>query len=382
MVFAVVTGGGTSGHVIPAIAVIEALEDAGIAPSQLRYVGAKRGIETRLMRDVDVEAQFLPISGLQRSLAPRHIWANLMLPWRLLRSTFLARALMKSWKPQVVVSLGGYASEPMARAAKSAGVPLVCVSYDRTPGLATKRQQRYATSCAVAFADSPLRKAVHTGAPVRRSIRTLNRNTFRDTELSNFALLPESRVVTIVGGSLGSAVLNDSAQSIVDGIVESNMSNVVVIHICGERFMSTPEPRITGAVTYKRFGYTDQMDSIYALTDVLVCRAGASTVAEIATLGLCSVVIPWKDAADNHQELNARWLANANAAVMLTESQCTGTALADTVVELLHDESRRTEIQRAAYDLGRLHRSNALVDLITSVAKNDLRSGTTKDSLL
>ena len=133
MVYAVVTGGGTSGHVIPAMAILEGLLEAGHTANELRYVGSRRGIERSLMVSSDVAGEYLPISGLQRSLSPRGIARNLALPFRLVRSRLMARALIKRWQPHVVVSVGGYASEPMSAAAIAAGVPLVCVSYDRTP---------------------------------------------------------------------------------------------------------------------------------------------------------------------------------------------------------------------------------------------------------
>lgn len=373
MVFAVVTGGGTSGHVIPAIAVLEALEDAGYSTSNLRYVGAERGIETRLMKDVPVEAVFLPISGFQRSLQLRRLWQNVLLPFRLLRSTQKAKALIAKWAPQVVVSLGGYASEPMARAARAAHVPLVCVSYDRIPGLATKRQQRYAAACAVAFADSHLNNATHTGAPIRRSIRSLNRASQRARALERYSLTPQTQVITVVGGSLGSAVLNEAVQGILQKVHDVGLSEIAVVHLCGERFMSTPEPTVPKSVTYLRIGYTDHMDDVYSMTDVLVCRAGASTVAEIAALGLCSIVVPWKDAAENHQELNARWLSDADAAVMLHEDDCNDGTVADVVCDLLVDTHRRQKIASAAYKMGELHRSSALVDLIVSVANRTVQ---------
>lgn len=369
MVFAVVTGGGTSGHVIPAIAVLEALEDAGYSRSELRYVGALRGIETRLMKSEAVVSEFLPISGLQRSLTPRRLWQNVMLPIRLVRSTLMARSLVKKWQPEVVVSVGGYASEPMARAAKKAGIPLVCVSYDRRPGLATKRQQKYAVCCAVAFADSQLQRAIHTGAPVRRKIRQLDKKRLRNSALQSPSLPITAKVVTIVGGSLGSAVLNNAVGDIMKSISEAGLTDVAVVHICGERFLSTSMPHVPANITYVRHGYVDDMESVYAMSDIVICRAGASTVAEIATIGLCALIVPWKDAAEQHQEMNARWLADEGAAVMLHERDCNGESLGRIVRELLQDDDRRHSIEAAAYALGEIHRSSALVDAIVNASQ-------------
>jgi UDP-N-acetylglucosamine--N-acetylmuramyl-(pentapeptide) pyrophosphoryl-undecaprenol N-acetylglucosamine transferase len=386
MVFAVVTGGGTSGHVIPALAVLEALEDAGYSPEDLRYVGSQRGIETRLMKSSPVESHFLPISGLQRSFSLSKLMANAALPLRLFRSTSAAIRLIRQWNPKVVISLGGYASEPMARAARKQNIPLVCISYDRIPGLATKRQQRYAIACAVAFEDSDLERSEYTGAPVRRSIRSLNRAHRRADARRVLDIASHAKVVTVVGGSLGSGLLNNAIPGVLHEIVQCNLDDIVldgtvVLHICGERFLNEPIPDVPTGVTYRRFGYVDQMSDFYAVTDVLVCRAGASTVAEIATVGLSSIIVPWKDAADNHQELNARWLSDAGAAIMLTESQVSSGLLGVEVTQLLSNEKSRIELEKKALDLGSVHRSNRLVELIQRVAMTASPHGESKESL-
>jgi UDP-N-acetylglucosamine--N-acetylmuramyl-(pentapeptide) pyrophosphoryl-undecaprenol N-acetylglucosamine transferase len=368
MVFAVVTGGGTSGHVVPAMAILEALEDAGYPTDMLRYVGTKRGIENTLMKSSPVESAFLPISGLQRSWRPSKLIQNLLLPFRLSNATSLAGELVRKWNPNIVISVGGYGSEPMARAARKARIPVMCVSYDRVPGLATKKQQYYAVCCAVAFEDSKLRNARHTGAPIRRAIRQLDRVAQRPVACQEFGIPAGSRVVTVVGGSLGSGLLNDSVSSILHELDTQQIRDVAVVHICGERFASQPEPQVPDGVTYRRLAYTDRMADVYAMTDVLVSRAGASTIAEIAAVGVAAIVVPWKAAADNHQELNARWLADPSAAVMMSERECTDGFLGKEVRSLLTNDSLRYDMAQRAYELGEIHRGSSLVDLIKRVS--------------
>jgi UDP-N-acetylglucosamine--N-acetylmuramyl-(pentapeptide) pyrophosphoryl-undecaprenol N-acetylglucosamine transferase len=372
MVFAVVTGGGTAGHVIPAIAIIEALEDAGYPTDMLRYVGSRRGIERRLMENTGVVSEYLPISGLQRSFNPAKIIQNLVLPFRLMNATSLATQLLQKWSPNIVISVGGYASEPMARAARKARIPVMCVSYDRIPGLATKKQQYYAVCCAVAFEDSRLRNARYTGAPIRRSIRQIDRTARRVDACTSFGIPENYRVVSVVGGSLGSGLLNDSIQSVLDELDKQNISQVAVLHLCGERFASTSEPRVPDGVHYQRVAYTDRMDNVYAISDVLVSRAGASTVAEIAAVGVASIIVPWKDAAGNHQEQNAKWLADPSAAVMMSEGEVRDGFLGKEVCALLGNNELRLDMAARAYEMGSIHRSNALVDLIklTSYDRN------------
>jgi UDP-N-acetylglucosamine--N-acetylmuramyl-(pentapeptide) pyrophosphoryl-undecaprenol N-acetylglucosamine transferase len=373
MVFAVVTGGGTSGHVIPAIALLEALEDAGYPSDMLRYVGSRRGIEQRLMQSSSVAAEYLSISGLQRSLHPSKIFQNIMLPIRLSNSTAKAMQLLREWNPAVVISVGGYASVPIARAARKLRIPLLCVSYDRKPGLATKKQQYYAVACAVAFEDSTLRNARHTGAPVRRDLRLLDVTARRPEALKSLNIRTDHKVVTVVGGSLGSGLLNSSINSILTEIDAQELRNITLIHICGERFLSEPAPVVPSDIEYRRIGYSDQMSDIYAVTDLLVCRAGASTVAEIATVGLAAIIVPWKDAADNHQELNAHWLADPSAAIMMSERECRDGYLGKEVSRLLRDDETRNDMADRAREMGAIHRSSALVDLVKRISydKND-----------
>ena len=367
-IFAVVTGGGTSGHVIPARAICEMLIEAGYDRSEIAYVGSRRGVEQELMSDNLVHSEYLPISGLQRSLTFRNVARNVALPFRLLRSRLIARRLIRSWNPRVVVSVGGYASEPMSRAAIAANIPLVCVSYDRMPGLATKRQAVRASACAVAFDGSSLPRAVVTGAPVRKELRDVDVDATRQASREALGIAVDARVVAITGGSLGSEVLNGCAGQILARSHEAGIHNVVVYHVVGNRFVRSPMPHVPPGAQYIRVGYESNMKDLYASLDVLLCRAGASTVAEVATVGVPAILVPWPGAADNHQELNARWLTDIGGAVLASDAGCIDGTVAETVVDLLSDSSRRSELATTARAMGERHRSGALVALIQSVA--------------
>jgi len=367
MVYAVVTGGGTSGHVIPAMAILEGLLEAGHSADELRYVGSRRGVEKSLMAKSPIAAEYLPISGLQRSLSVKGITRNLALPYRLLRSRVLARVLMKKWQPKVVVSVGGYASEPMSRAAIAAGVPLVCVSYDRTPGLATRRQAQHAAISAVAFEGSDLPHAVVTGAPVRAELRHLDTHNYRSAARHILSVPDDALMVTIVGGSLGSGVLNGLAPELLTAMGSSPLTPLVLFHVAGPRDEGSHMPFVPN-VQYIRVGYESRMAEVYAATDVLIARAGASTIAEIATIGMASVIVPWSGASDDHQAKNASWLADEGAAVMCSEADCTDGAVVSHVMRLLENSDERSNLQEKSRALGSLHRSNALYREIQNAA--------------
>jgi len=369
MVFAVVTGGGTSGHVIPAQAILEALLEAGYPTDELRYVGSTRGVERSLMKPFPIEAVYLPVSGLQRTINVRNLGRNFVFPLRLLQSRIAARRHLREWSPSVVVSVGGYASEPMSRAAIAAGVPLVCVSYDRIPGLATRRQAKHATVNAVAFADSLLPRAVHTGAPVRSELRHLNVGDRREQIRSEWGIEKHTVLVTVVGGSLGSATLNAFVASLLDAGGTLSGTQLGIFHICGERNAKEPLPYIPENVWYRRVGYENRMADVYSALDLLITRAGASSIAEIATVGIASVIVPWPASADQHQELNARWLSDSTAAVMISDEQCVSGSALQIVLDLVENQTTRRALAMRARELGQMHRGDSLVTVIRNAAR-------------
>lgn len=374
--FAVVTGGGTSGHIVPALAVLEELEDAGYAASSLGFVGTSRGVDRSLMEPTPYRCAYLPVSGLQRSLRPSRVWLNLLLPYRLLVSRVAARRLIRSWAPRVVVSVGGYASEPMSRAAIAAGVPLVCISYDRIPGLATRRQARRATLCAVAFPDSPLPRAVPTGAPVRRAIRRLDRDARRADARRALGVPEDCVLLAVTGGSLGSATLNDLVPRIMERAGNSHGLRLGVFHVCGPRNEGQPVGHAPNGVWYRRVGYESRMVDLYAAADLFLCRAGASTVAEIAATGVPAVVVPWPGAADDHQALNASWLSDAGAALVLTDDQCASVEAVERIVGLLADGEALGTMSRNALALGKRHPPGSIAGVVTNAAAHGGEHGT------
>lgn len=363
---AVVTGGGTSGHVLPALAVLEALEDGGIAAADLGYVGCRRGVERALVADFAYVKRFLPIDGLQRSMSPRAIGRNLMLPIRVAMSYSAAVVLALRWRPEVIVSVGGYASAPMAFAGRVARVPLVCVSYDAIPGLATRRQSRHAVMCATAFPDSQLPNSVHTGAPVRRAIRQLDAAAARQTARRELGVPESSVLVTVMGGSQGSAALNAAVPAILD-VLSSAGRPTALLHISGERFNGAAPIDAPSNVWYSKVGYESRIREVLAATDVFVCRSGAGTIAEISTVGVAAVLVPWKAAADDHQSRNAQWLARDGGAVVLDEAVATPADIARAVAVLVTDDMARHKMADIARANGEQNRTGTLSRALLSV---------------
>ncbi len=361
---AVLTGGGTAGHVLPALAIAEGLIDRGHAAAGLHYVGAKRGIERRLLPPTGIPTTLLAVTGLQRRLTPR----NVAMPLRLAVAIVRAWWLLGRIRPRVVVSVGGYASLPAVLAARLWRIPVVVVSYDKRPGRASTMTARFATVCAVAFDGVDLPRARPTGAPLRRSVLRLDPQ--RDgPEARDVLGLPGDRVViAVTGGSQGSRALNAAISAYV--AARLSRRDIAVRHIVGERFLGEASPSRDGrdGILYQVIGYEDRLPLLYAAADVVVGRAGAGTVCELAAIGVASILVPWPLAAEDHQTDNARTLADEGAAVLISEGEDLAERLAAELDRLVADPRERTAMAAVARRVGERHRSPALIDLIEEVA--------------
>ena len=376
--YAVITGGATSGHVVPALAIIELLVEAGHGRETLVYVGSDRGVETTLVPQTGITCVFLGVDGLQRGLSLAKVKRNLRMLPTMMRATQLATQVLVQHRPRVVVSVGGYVSAPICRAARHLKIPVVTCSYDSKPGIATKMQARYASAVAVAQMPSALRGAQLTGAPVRAELRRLDRGASRGVSRTRLGFSADAKLVVVMGGSLGSAVLNSATESLVAHMESLSLLNVSILHIAGSRYMEDQQlaseiKRSDGSIMYQRIAYSSDMDDVYAAADLVVARAGASTVAEIATVGIASILIPWKDAAENHQLTNAKILSDQGGAVLLEESRLNDEVFQRQIIELLTDDAKRMQISDVARKLGDVHRNCSIAQVIDAAAESVAR---------
>lgn len=360
--FAVVAGGGTSGHVLPALAVAEGLVARGHDPAAIHYMGARRGIETRLLPDTPFPHTFFDVVGFQRSLSRR----NLGFVPKMWRSRRAAIGILRELAPKVVVSVGGYASMPAVLAARALDIPVVVVSFDLLPGRASRLAARRAAACAVAFPDSPLPRATLTGAPVRQAVLAVDRDADRNEARTALGIPDDRFLVAVMGGSQGSGVLNAAIADLLTHHRDDR--GLAVRHIVGERFLAEAGPATDGTdgILYQPIGYEARMPAVYAAADLLVGRGGASTAHEVAVTGVPAILVPWSASAEDHQTLNVRWLADRGAAVHLREVELA--TLGDVIRRLRGDAAERIELGRRAHELGGVHRSGALAQLVESVA--------------
>jgi len=366
--FAVIAGGGTSGHVLPAIAIAESLVDSGIDLQQIYYTGAKRGIETELLPPSGIRHSFFDVVGLQRSFSAKALRNNIAFFPRLLKARRSAVVLFKDELPKVVVSVGGYASLPAVLAARKLGIPIVVVSYDRIPGRSSKLTSRFAQATAVAFPASELRRAVMTGAPVRRVIRNIDRVQDRKAARQRLGIPEGSFFIGVIGGSLGSLMLNNAVSEFVKEFKDD--SQLALRHVVGPRFMKSyanPVANSEVAIKYQVVAYEENMADIYASVDLLIGRGGAGTIADVAAAGVPAILIPWQGAADDHQTANVKYLSENGAAILLAED-LVASDLSKIIVELRSDSEKLQQISARAFAIGEKNRQGTIAAVIQDVA--------------
>jgi len=176
-------------------------------------------------------------------------------------------------------------------------------------------------------------------------------------------------MVTVVGGSLGSAVLNDNIERILEALGGQQADSTALYHVCGQRHIDQPAPQPPSGVWYARVAYETRMTDLLAATDVMICRAGASTIAEIAAVGVATILVPWKNAAEDHQQLNAGWLREHGATLVVNESDLATGALTDAIFSLLKNPLERQNLAIAARNCGELHRGTTLRDVIEDASR-------------
>ncbi|MGC8471289.1 MAG: UDP-N-acetylglucosamine--N-acetylmuramyl-(pentapeptide) pyrophosphoryl-undecaprenol N-acetylglucosamine transferase [Acidimicrobiales bacterium] len=375
--FAVIAGGGTGGHVFEALAIARALRALGHDPETIELVGSRRGQEATLLAGQGFPFALLPGRGIVRRLDAASLRANLgavlALAWATAREMLdLARR-----RPRVVVSVGGYASFPADVAAVVLGVPLVLVTIDAVPGAVHRLLERRAAAHAVAFPETHVPRAVVTGVAVRQEIVEVDRGELAVRRARKELELPADRkVVGIVGGSLGARRLNVAALDLAERW--RGRDDLALYHVTGWRdadfVRREASERASSAgdrgLSYHLVPFEDRMARLYEAVDVMVCRAGASTVAELAVAGVPSVLVPLPGAPGDHQHANARALAGAGAAVLMPDATL-GTGadrLASLLEELLSDPARLQAMGEAARAFGRPDAAERIGQLVVTHA--------------
>jgi undecaprenyldiphospho-muramoylpentapeptide beta-N-acetylglucosaminyltransferase len=367
-VWALIVGGGTGGHVVPAIAIAQALVARGHPADTIHFVGSARGIERRLVPAAGFTVTLLPGRGIARHLTT----ANLAAAGGLAVAVVKAVVLVGRLRPSVVVAVGGYASVAGTLAAVVWRVPLVVAEQNAVPGLANRLAGRFARAAAVSFPGTALRRAVLTGNPVRSQILAVDRSPAGRVAARQALGLPaEAFVVVVAGGSLGARRLNEATVGL--AAEWAGRSGVAIRHVIGERDFDAmtrlaPPPAACGLI-YQPVRFEDRMHLLLAAADLTVQRAGASTVAELTVAGVPAILIPLPGAPGDHQGANARRLAAAGAALVLPDHELDTDRLAGEIDRLIGDPDRRRAMGEAARALARPDAAAAVAQLAEEHAR-------------
>ncbi len=372
-----IAAGGTAGHVLPGICIGEAIVSRGTPRSEVHFVGSVNGIENRLVPEAGFGFTALRGRGLKRSLT----LSNLITAVELLRAVGQALKLLRTIRPAVVIGLGGWASVACGIAAKLLQVPLLVVEQNAVPGLANKLLSRLAKGTATAFESTPLTGTHWTGNPVRPGILAVDPVAGRAAACAALNVDWQRLLVVAIGGSLGSSSINDSVSAALT--LWNNREDLHLIHICGARdfprLVDTTGARHTeglgglrydfGGFRYDLVEYREDMATVYAAADLVVSRAGATTVAELAATGVPALLVPLPGAPGDHQTANARRLADTGAAVIIDDGELDGHRLVTETDALLEDPDTLDKMRNAGKVLTRPDAAGAVVDLAEAVAK-------------
>jgi UDP-N-acetylglucosamine--N-acetylmuramyl-(pentapeptide) pyrophosphoryl-undecaprenol N-acetylglucosamine transferase len=315
----IISGGGTGGHIFPAIAIARAIQSK-YPNAEVLFVGAEGKMEMEKVPAAGYKIVGLPIVGIQRRLT----WKNLLVPYKVWQSIRKARALVREFKPDLAVGVGGYASGPLLRAASSMGVPCVIQEQNSYPGITNKILAKSVKLICVAYdgleAFFPKEKIVHTGNPVRPEVLSLEGK--RESALRHFGLVADKPVVLIVGGSLGARTINEAVQANAESWIARGAQ---VLWQTGKSYASTAKSFAEGKAHLHALEFIKEMDLAYAAADVVISRAGAMSISELCLVGKPAILVPSPNVSEDHQTKNAMALVNKGAAVLVRDAEAKNT---------------------------------------------------------
>ena len=357
----VIAGGGTAGHVNPALALGRALEG-----EDLVFVGTDRGSESKLVPAAGFTLERITVRGFDRARP----WSIVPVGGTALKAVAQARSILKRFRPDVVVGMGGYVALPVCTAARLARVPIVIHEQNIVFGLTNRLCKKVAKAVAVSFEETLAeagRLGVNTGNPVLPAIAEMDHEVERKNALAHFDLAAERATLLVFGGSQGAKRINDAVPGLVS--LWSAKTDRQILHITGSAQERVPEgPADTDGLIYKRVDFVERMQEPYAVADLALCRGGATTVAELGAVGLPALIVPYPYHRDKQQERHGRSLERAGAARVIDDAETTAESVASEADELFDDDDRLLRMKAAARSFGRPDAAWALADVVRGAA--------------
>lgn len=343
----VVMAGGTGGHIFPGLAVAQALRERG---ANVRWLGADGGMETRLVPQHGIAIDTIAVKGVRG----KGLLTLLGAPLRVLKAVRAAAAVLRQQQPDAVVSFGGYAAGPGGIAAKLAGIPLLVHEQNRAAGMTNKTLAKVAQKVLVGFPQT-FSNEVLVGNPVRAQIAAVAPPAQRDFHHDG------SLRLLVLGGSQGARALN---LAVPQALAQSGIA-AEVVHQAGEKLLDDARRAYADAgIAAKVEPFIEDMAAAYAWADLVVCRAGALTLAELCAVGVGSVLVPFPQAVDDHQTRNAEYLVERGAARLLPQSDALATQLAEVLQPLAGDANQRFAMAQAARELARPDAASRVADIV------------------
>lgn len=368
---AIISGGGTGGHIFPAIAIANAIK-ARYSDADILFIGAEGRMEMEKVPAAGYPIKGLPIAGLQRKLTPTNIVKNLMLPFKMLRSRRMVKKIIREFNPDIVVGVGGFASEPTLKAAAQMGYPTLLQEQNSYAGLTNKMLSKGAKTICVAYEGMerffPKEKIVFTGNPVRAEIEEATAS--REEGRSFFGLRSDSRVILVVGGSLGARSINNMIISNIETnskIFADNNIQVIwqtgsYMHEMAVGFVKSSE---MGEVV-KVHKFISRMDLAYAAADIVISRAGALSISELCIVGKPTILIPSPNVAEDHQTKNANALAQKGAALLIRDDECKEKGI-EAAIGILNDTEKQNSMSTNIKNMASRKAADKIVDEIAKI---------------
>jgi UDP-N-acetylglucosamine--N-acetylmuramyl-(pentapeptide) pyrophosphoryl-undecaprenol N-acetylglucosamine transferase len=335
----IVSGGGTGGHIFPAIAIANAIKQ--LKPdAEFLFVGAKGKMEMEKVPAAGYKIEGLWISGFQRKLTVD----NLLFPIKVISSLIRAKQILKSFNPSAAIGTGGFASGPMLQVAANNNVVTVVQEQNSFPGITNKILSKKVDKICVAYPGMekyfPKDKIIMTGNPIRQDIQEIQGK--REKGISTFGLSENKKTILVIGGSLGARTINES---ILNGLELFANNNIQLIWQTGKGYYDTAKEAVKKheANGIKAFDFIQKMDEAYAVADIVISRAGASSISELCVVKKPCILVPSPNVAEDHQTKNAMALVNKQAAILVKDSEARN-VLCNQALELINNEKKCTSL--------------------------------------
>jgi UDP-N-acetylglucosamine--N-acetylmuramyl-(pentapeptide) pyrophosphoryl-undecaprenol N-acetylglucosamine transferase len=360
-----IAGGGTGGHLFPALAIAQELRRQE-PEAEILFLGGDRGLERRIIPREGFAFTSVPVRGWSRKLR----WQNVTFPWFLFSSLWRSFMILRRFRPGVVVGTGGYVSGPVVLLASLLGVPTLIQEQNSLPGVTTKMLSRRVNQVHLSFSESRkyFRRKNHlrmSGNPLRQGLDRVERRAAAQV----FSLDPEGKTVLILGGSQGAHSIN---MAVAQGFDRLLAAQVQILWQTGQRDFAQIQGQFGGRGPKTVVAdFIENMGAAYGVADVVICRAGATTVAEIAACGLPAIFVPYPYATGDHQRINAQALVKAGAATMVLNGELKGNKLISLLLSLLRDDPRLREMAARSKMLGRPEAAETLARAIRELARSN-----------